>query len=36
MSGLRIIEPRSAEEMEAFRRLNWDYRDYPPRPARAP
>jgi GNAT superfamily N-acetyltransferase len=28
MSGLRIIEPRSAEEMEAFRRLNWDYRDY--------
>jgi GNAT superfamily N-acetyltransferase len=27
MSELSFIEPRSASEMEAFRRLNWEYRD---------
>jgi GNAT superfamily N-acetyltransferase len=28
MSDLSIIEPRTAPEMEAFRRLNWEYRDF--------
>lgn len=28
MSGPRIIEPRSTAEMEAFRRLNWEYRTF--------
>lgn len=28
MTGLRIIEPRTPPEMEAFRRLNWEYRDF--------
>lgn len=28
MSEVRFIEPRSTAEMEAFRRLNWEYRDF--------
>ncbi|MBF9044711.1 GNAT family N-acetyltransferase [Rhodobacterales bacterium HKCCE4037] len=28
MSDLRLIEPHSAAEMEAFRALNWAYRDF--------
>lgn len=28
MSDLSFIEPRTASEMEAFRRLNWEYRDF--------
>lgn len=27
MNDLRIIEPQTDAEMEAFRRLNWEYRD---------